>query len=1234
MNSFNDTRRIITISIAITTLTLLTHALGLTPQSPGIDFSLYLNSPYFYSHTGFRLFGWLIPFFMMQRDWKEKVTLSLAGVITAAIFWYAKPDSWHVEFWSSANAFNSCIGLGLFSFIAVLLDKTEANKNKNRQLINLFVFVAAIQFSITPLLDLTVTLHPKAWDGVVYLIDSSLGFNPSVLVAQGIEQFPAFQSLLAFVYGWSPLAILFLFGLQLRKKQMPPANILLVWAVSTIAGLMAYHLCPVAGPAHLFGAANFPDHIPPISTIPTTLNFVDPAYRNGFPSLHFGMALMVLFTARYQYSRLISAAYFLLAALLFVSTLANGEHYLIDLVVSFPFVIAIQSYCTKVDESGRRARRNAIAGGISMWLIWVMLVRYGLPVFQNLPGFTWIIAILTVTASLIVYRRIWPHEVWDGTTDSTARASVVRPPLELSAVKLNITAMFFISGFTGLMYEVIFSKELALTFGGMATSTYTVLTVYMGGMAVGSWLGGMLIGRTKKSGLAVYAVCEFIIGIYCLMTPFLFTQIRNLYVVLAQGMAPDENSLIILRLVCGSVVLLMPTILMGMTLPVMVSELQRKNQSLGLGHSISKLYGANTLGAATGALLSGYFILPFLGVFKSIALSAAGSLLVAFFALRLDKHNAPATDRGISQQHEDAAGIASVGPMVSRICMLSLFITGCVTMLIEVNYMQLLGVVAGNSVYAFSLMLFSLLLGLGAGARIATDVLSRKMPAPLVLTLFLLALASALLAGAFQWNSVPASFASFGFSSIPLDFSARESIRAITCWLMMFPPAVLIGASYPIALELALAAHGTAHRSRLLGGAIGLNTLGNIAGTLLGGFLLIPALGTLKTIWISAALCLLSGVLIAMAARLYKNPAVIWAAALVLVLFSVQPASFNYTLLASGSNVYFIYRNNGEVIDHAESLDGGLTAVSFQNSAETGPVKTLLTNGKFQGNNALRGEMLAQLSFAVTPLMHTVARDNALVIGYGTGVSARAVKEAGFRQLDIVDLSRDLVTLSNRHFSDINKNISAQPGVTNYITDGRNYLLLQNKKYDLISMEITSIWFAGAASLYNQEFYELASKRLTEHGVLQQWIQLHHMSPVDLACILSTVRSVFPVVNLYSFGGQGIIIAEKMPDRIAPQTAISLMQAQPGLMDMFKAVNLDPSNISNGLILSSSDTDQLISKFTNSSEFVISTDDNMFLEYSTPKGNALDAVKSMNQITQTLQQYSSQKSVREQPGAP
>ncbi|KAF3996988.1 spermidine synthase [Glaciimonas immobilis] len=193
------------------------------------------------------------------------------------------------------------------------------------------------------------------------------------------------------------------------------------------------------------------------------------------------------------------------------------------------------------------------------------------------------------------------------------------------------------------------------------------------------------------------------------------------------------------------------------------------------------------------------------------------------------------------------------------------------------------------------------------------------------------------------------------------------------------------------------------------------------------------------------------------------------------VIFS--PKQPDYDTLSKGASVYFKAQNWGTVIDHAESIDGGLTMVTRREN-QNGVVTTLLTNGKFQGNDAKNGEVQAQIGFAALPLLHQNIRENALVIGYGTGATSRVLHDAGFAHIDIAELSRDVVAMANTYFSDINDGVSHLPRVQTHITDGRNLLLLTPRKYDLISIEITSIWFAGAASLYNQEFYQLARSRL------------------------------------------------------------------------------------------------------------------------------------------------------------
>ena len=321
---------------------------------------------------------------------------------------------------------------------------------------------------------------------------------------------------------------------------------------------------------------------------------------------------------------------------------------------------------------------------------------------------------------------------------------------------------------------------------------------------------------------------------------------------------------------------------------------------------------------------------------------------------------------------------------------------------------------------------------------------------------------------------------------------------------------------------------------------------------------------------------------------------------LIFTAFFIFPKNWNYEALSSGSNVYFKSQSWGEIIEHLESSEGGFSMVaesSTDNSKEK--MLTLLTNGKFQGNNVIGGEMVAQAAFALLPLLHTESRESALVIGYGTGMSAHVLERQGFARLDIAELSKDIVTLADKYFSEINGGVTKKDNVFMHYTDGRNYLLTQTRKYDLISIEITSIWFAGAANLYNEEFYSIAKSRLNENGVLQQWVQLHHMQPLDLLYILGSIRAQFKYVWLYASGGQGIIVASNDEESLRSPDLKNIS----GKID--NDVNVSIEDLKHQLILNYRDIDKIIEKIDPKQKWLKSTDNNLYLEYSTPKGNAI-----------------------------
>ncbi|MFN0316454.1 MAG: fused MFS/spermidine synthase, partial [Burkholderiales bacterium] len=944
---------------------------------------------------------------------------------------------------------------------------------------------------MSPCLNFATALQPGTFDLSTFRTDASLGFQPSTLFALYGVVMPGFKALLVVVYHGLTAVFPFIYAMQLNSPRAPAANFIKIWVVGILACYFTYFLYPVAGPIYAFGDKAFPAFLPALEFLQQGVTIIAPAPRNAMPSMHFGWALLFWMNAGLlpnpNHAKWLRAFAAVVVALTGLATLTLGEHYLVDLVVAVPFVIALQALCTDALPWSNVAKRNSVVIGFGVALAWMLGLRFGAHAFINIQGLTWVAIIITLAVSVGLYRPLARH---------SRAACENAPPMPLTSPEpVNIAGeasgskkevrlaglMFILSGFAGIMYEVLFSKALALTFGSTSTAAYTVLATYMGGMAIGSWLGGR-VASGHAQPLRLYAYCELAIAVYCAATPMIFKGMQGVYVGIASGVSPDAQILTVFRLALGIGALLVPTILMGMTLPILARFFESRSHSLG--RSVAVLYGANTLGAALGALMAGYFVLPTLGVQRTTLAAAAINMFVALMAMQLQKKILAKPQASNIHAGEARTFTPPQIPLqldgtqakwLGNLALVILGVGGIVTLAIEIKYFHMLSVVAGNSTYAFSLMLFTFLLGLGAGAEVARRLLQRRLPLRLLLGWLEFGLAAVILGGVFLWSKMPDYFGRFGAYPMVREFGSREIVRGVVCWLAMFPPALFIGAIYPVAMECIGRAHA-ANPIQALGRAAAFNTLGNIAGVILGAFILLPHLGALHSIQLLAVVCMILGTVTLWrergTTRIYR-----WApAALAALLLLAQPNSFDYDKLATGSNVYFFPQAWGRVIDHAESVDGGLTSVAVQEFKDHPPIRTLLTNGKFQGNDANTGEMQAQLGIALSSLLHTSHRESALAIGYGTGVSARTLHEAGFKQLDVVDLSADILRMANKHFASVNDRVTEKAGVSTYVTDGRNFLMLQERRYDLIGMEISSIWFAGAASLYNQEFYKLVKK--------------------------------------------------------------------------------------------------------------------------------------------------------------
>ena len=780
-----------------------------------------------------------------------------------------------------------------------------------------------------------------------------------------------------------------------------------------------------------------------------------------------------------------------------------------------------------------------------------------------------------------------------------------------------VAALFLVSGATGLLYEVAFSKLLAYVFGATAYAVSTVLAAFMGGLALGAHFGGRYAARARRP-LVAYGALEIAVGVVCAASPLLFEALTGAYVRVARA-APDSLALLTAaRAALTALVVVIPTVAMGATLPVLsriVAGVGAATAPAGdppsqsAARRLGALYAVNTAGGALGALSSAYAVLPALGIRGTLWAAALANLAIGAVAitagLRSNAFASVAASGAAPAPVAVAASGAAPAPDDPRFLLLLASTSGFLVFAAEVVETHLLALLIGNSAYAFGLMLAVFLVCLAAGAARA-PALARRHGAG-ALWRGLAASALALAATLPLWDQLPRLFAFAG--KHVHGWAGREACRALAALAILALPTLCMGTTFPLLLQRVAARADIAAR---VGRLTAWNTLGTIAGSIVAGYLVLPALGSQRALGAVAAAFALAA---AIAARQVAAPAerrrALAAAAAAGVLAFATPA-WDMARLTSGANVYFAMGPRPDRIDFVrEDVHGGVTTV-----ARLGGVTTMYTNGKFQGDDG--PEMTAQRRFAHFPSLFVREPRRALVIGLGTGTTLGTIAAYPYERVDLAEISPSIVEASRRFFAGPSLGALDDPRVRLSLNDGRNELLVAADPYDLITIELTSVWFAGAASLYSHEFYELTRSRLTPAGVLQQWVQLHHIRPRELAAVIRTMRGAFPHVALFVGGAQGILVASAAP-LVASQAHLDALEARPALRATLAGEHL--ADLLDELVASGPELDRLVADVAADGGPIASTDDNLYLEYATPKGNVLDYNASLAATLDLLARY-------------
>jgi spermidine synthase len=785
-------------------------------------------------------------------------------------------------------------------------------------------------------------------------------------------------------------------------------------------------------------------------------------------------------------------------------------------------------------------------------------------------------------------------------------------PLLLKLLPVLVAA----SGASALIYESLWMRSFGLIFGNTTYAVSVILATFMGGMAAGSFLATRLkLNRI----LVVYAMVELAIGLTALGSFFVLRELPDGYAAVLGGSASPAME-VFLRILLASVIILPTTLFAGMTFPLLVEFLTRRTRDLRA--NLSFLYFVNTLGGAVGAFACVFVLLPAAGVFAAtltaVALNLTVGILVWIFSASAGE-DAPSSAAPVPAA-ASAPASSPVEPAAGRGAgrwFLSLaFASGFVSFSLETLWTRSYALVIGSSVYAFNIMLISVLLGIIIGTYVYEKVFPRIRRSSLWIACLLLAMGVFILIGVAVIGRLPVVFFWF-MKAVPVSFGAYQAIGFGICFLTMLPVTALFGFLFPLFIHQAREGGHTAQE--LSGKLYGWNTLGAIAGALLTGFLFIPLSG-LQTpyVWMSGVVLLLGWLVLGPA---LSFPVPVRAAGAVVLLAPVVLLSLWYKpwdplTITSGIYKYGIefrnldtgagklfeqLRQTREVLFYSEGRECTVTVTRTVNE------NYLAVNGKGDASTDLKDAVTQKLIAHVPLMLHPDPR-TALIIGWGSGCTAGT---AGMYDLEAIECAEiePACFEARQYFTAVNRHIDRDPRFHIVFKDGRNYLLTSRKKYDVIMSEPSNPWISGINNLFTADCYRIILSHLDRNGIFCQWFHFYDMNLEDIRVQIRTFLSVFPEASLWSIpsvitaGGNSSVVGDILligsrepvvPDfrRMESRFAVPAIGE-----DLFATgVLLDPLSFISSLIMLRED----MARFAGNGP--LNTDDTPWIEIQGPKG--------------------------------
>jgi len=749
----------------------------------------------------------------------------------------------------------------------------------------------------------------------------------------------------------------------------------------------------------------------------------------------------------------------------------------------------------------------------------------------------------------------------------------------------------FVSGVAALVYQSVWIRQLSLILGSTNYAVGTVLAAFMAGLGTGAFVVGRRADRAP-SPLMLYATLELGIGLVGLLSPLALAQGNEMYASVYRRWHDSPGLLTMARFAIGFAFVFVPAFLMGGTLPAATRHLVAAGRAVG--PAVGRLYAINTLGAACGALLLPYVLLPALGLRRTLVTTALANIALAAAALRgardsrLRVSAAPAST---------AAGDAARRPAL----LVAFFLSGFVALALEVLWNRFFSMYIGSSIYSYAIVLTLYLTGIFGGGLVCERLMVAGRPAEGIVVGSLVTVLAALAIGVPVLDRVlyPQVVV---LDALGLDFWSFQAAAATATALVLLPPTMAFGASFP-AVAAALA-RGADQAGRTVGLVYLVNTAGTTLGSVVASFLLIPALGLRTSFDLLTVLVAISTLLAAPPALRRRIGFVLAVGGLALVP-NVAPA-WNLRRLHSAINndartavaawrAGILEQSLAEiqVLDLRDGVDATVSVARYADGEQA-----LLVNGKGDASDGV--DMFTQILLGHLPLAVRPNARDVLVVGMGSGVTLAAVLRHPVAHVDLVEIAPEVLELGARHFHHVNHGALEDARVAVHVEDGRNFIAFaDDRAYDVIVSEPSNPWMTGVANLFTAEFFAHVRTRLRPGGLLAQWFHQYGMALDDVRALLATVRASFPYVYVFAFhqtldvAGDMVLLASEAPVDFAP--ALDAL-AGGAVADDLRPFGVDgPASLPLGFVLGPGSLEPFVA------DAAINSDDHPRIELNAPR---------------------------------